>query len=197
MNFFGVGGEDGRGSPGKLAVLDMPGYGKGSREEWGQEIMKYLVGRKQLRRAFLLVDTLHGLKRSDEEILSLFRQNAISHQIILSKVDRILFQKSRPSLARMEQNSPELDRICEELKVKIQPGNGEGPEALGEILACSAEVTLEGKKLGIDKVRWAVLAATGLGEEKRKLSLSEISTDTPNDGVSIGNTVHPDSSLER
>lgn len=145
----------------------------------------------------MLVDTLHGLKRSDEEILSLFRQNAISHQIILSKVDRILFQKSRPSLARMEQNSPELDRICEELKVKIQPGNGEGPEALGEVLACSAEVTLEGKKLGIDKVRWAVLAATGLGEEKRKLSLSEISTDTPNDGVSIGNTVHPDSSLER
>ena len=47
MNFFAIGGEDGRGSPGKLAVLDMPGYGKGSREEWGPEIMKYLVGRKQ------------------------------------------------------------------------------------------------------------------------------------------------------
>ena len=47
MNFFAVGGEDGYGSPGKLAVLDMPGYGKGSREEWGPEIMKYLVGRKQ------------------------------------------------------------------------------------------------------------------------------------------------------
>lgn len=47
MNFFAVGGEDGHGSPGKLAVLDMPGYGKGSREEWGPEIMKYLVGRKQ------------------------------------------------------------------------------------------------------------------------------------------------------
>jgi len=47
MNFFAVGGEDGRGSPGKLAVLDMPGYGKGSRQEWGPEIMKYLVGRKQ------------------------------------------------------------------------------------------------------------------------------------------------------
>ncbi len=47
MNFFAVGGEDGRGSPGKLAVLDMPGYGKGSRQEWGEEIMKYLIGRKQ------------------------------------------------------------------------------------------------------------------------------------------------------
>ena len=47
MNFFAVGGQDEQGNPGKLAVLDMPGYGKGSREEWGPEIMKYLVGRKQ------------------------------------------------------------------------------------------------------------------------------------------------------
>lgn len=47
MNFFAIGGEDQAGNPGKVVVLDMPGYGKGSREEWGQEIMKYLVGRKQ------------------------------------------------------------------------------------------------------------------------------------------------------
>ena len=47
MNFFAVGGEDNVGSPGKIVVLDMPGYGKGSRDEWGEEIMKYLVGRKQ------------------------------------------------------------------------------------------------------------------------------------------------------
>lgn len=47
MNFFAVGGEDQAGNPGKLVVLDMPGYGKGSREEWGPEIMKYLVGRRQ------------------------------------------------------------------------------------------------------------------------------------------------------
>ena len=47
MNFFAVGGGDGPGKPGKLTVLDMPGYGKGSREEWGPEIMKYLTGRRQ------------------------------------------------------------------------------------------------------------------------------------------------------
>ncbi len=145
----------------------------------------------RLRRAFLLVDALHGLKRSDEEILLLFRQNAISHQIILSKVDRILFRKSRPSLARMERNAPELDRICEQLRGNIQPGNADGPEALGEIVTCSGEATLDGKKLGINNVRWAVLAATGLGEAKRKLFPSELSTDIPGGGVQ--NTVHPDS----
>lgn len=144
----------------------------------------------------MLVDALHGLKRSDEEILLLFRQNAISHQVLLSKVDRVLFRKSRPSLARMERNSPELDRICEQVKGKIQPGDGDGPEALGEIVTCSAEATFEGKKLGINNVRWAVLAATGLGEEKRKLLPSEMSTDIQNDSVPIGHTVHPDSFLE-
>jgi GTP-binding protein len=47
MNGFSVGGPDGMGNPGRLTVLDMPGYGKGSREEWGKEISKYLLGRKE------------------------------------------------------------------------------------------------------------------------------------------------------
>lgn len=47
MNFFAVGGADGQGSAGKLVVLDLPGYGHGSREAWGSEIMKYLKGREQ------------------------------------------------------------------------------------------------------------------------------------------------------
>ena len=130
----------------------------------------------------MLVDALHGLKRSDEEILSLFRQNAISHQIILSKVDRILFPRSPPSRARIERNYPELKRICEQLK--------------GKIVTCCAEATLEGKKLGINGVRWAVLAATGLGEVKRKLLPTEISSDTPNDGLPVRNIIHPVSLLE-
>ena len=57
MNAFGVGPEKleiakdteswkslGRGG---VVVVDMPGYGKGSREAWGTEIMKYLEKRKQ------------------------------------------------------------------------------------------------------------------------------------------------------
>lgn len=57
MNAFGVGPDMldiakdtdkwkmlGRGG---VVVVDMPGYGKGSRGEWGSEIMKYLEKRKQ------------------------------------------------------------------------------------------------------------------------------------------------------
>ena len=47
MNGFAVGGQHRMGSLGRLTVLDMPGYGKGSREEWGEEIVKYLVKRKE------------------------------------------------------------------------------------------------------------------------------------------------------
>lgn len=50
MNGFAVGGEDAVGNPGRLVVQDMMGYGKGSREDWGTEIMKYLAGRKQYDR---------------------------------------------------------------------------------------------------------------------------------------------------
>ena len=50
MNGFAIGGPDGVGNMGRLTVLDMPGYGKGSHEEWGKEIIKYLVGRKEYAR---------------------------------------------------------------------------------------------------------------------------------------------------
>lgn len=92
----------------------------------------------------------------------------------MSKVDRVLFKKSSPSLARIERNSPELDEIVAKLKAKIQPGTGDGPEALGEIVTCSGEKTIDGTKVGINSVRWAVLAATGLGDEKRKVMPSEL-----------------------
>ncbi|KAI9880442.1 MAG: hypothetical protein M1830_003084 [Pleopsidium flavum] len=172
MNAFGVGGEDGRGNDGRLVILDMPGYGKGSREEWGKEIMKYLVGRKELRRAFLLIDALHGIKRSDEQLLAMFRQNGIPHQIILSKVDRVLLPGARlPSELAVKGRLLELETFLEKARGIVQPQARDGPPALGEILTCSAEKSVEkGKKLGISGIRWAILSATGLENPRRASS---------------------------
>lgn len=51
MNAFGIGmsatATDGPGAQPRIVLLDMPGYGKASRAEWGVEIMKYLKGRRQ------------------------------------------------------------------------------------------------------------------------------------------------------
>ena len=130
------------------------------------------MGNFRLKRAFLLVDALHGLKRTDEEILALFRRLGVPHQVILSKVDRVLsptakIKSAAKIRANIEEKGPVLARIVEELRAKIQPGLGDGPEALGEVIACSAETALKKGRFGIDNVRWATLAATGLGDEKR------------------------------
>lgn len=126
-----------------------------------------------------MVDALHGLKRSDEEILTEFRRNGISHQVILSKVDRILLPGPKtPSEARLESYSAELRKIFDKLRAKIQPGKSDGPEGLGEIISCSAEKSLErGRRPGVNQIRWAVLAATGLNNQTRLLHPSEVITD--------------------
>ena len=126
-----------------------------------------------MRRAFLLVDPLHGLKSTDEQILSLFRNQGIPHQVILNKVDRVLFPKLRTRTAanvekKAVQNAPTLKAFVEGLRSKIQPGLDDGPEALGEVVTCSAETHVGNDKYGINAVRWAVLAAVNLGQEKRR-----------------------------
>ncbi|KAI9867790.1 MAG: hypothetical protein M1813_007612 [Trichoglossum hirsutum] len=165
MNAFAV-------HQGRLVVLDMPGYGKGSHEEWGTEILKYLTSRKQLRRAFLLIDTLHGPKHSDKHLLRILQENRIPHQVILSKVDRLLLPKGSnkpPSESALEQSFSQLRRTMEDIRglVDVRGGDEHGREARGEVLSCSATLSLGGKKLGMSGVRWAVLVAAGL-EDARK-----------------------------
>ncbi|KAL2794771.1 P-loop containing nucleoside triphosphate hydrolase protein [Aspergillus keveii] len=163
MNAFGIGGT--KGGESKIVLLDMPGYGKASRPEWGVEIMKYLQGRKQLRRAFLLIDSEHGVKRTDRDILNLFRQYAIPHQIVLSKVDKVLVANTaKPTSVPSAQKLADLRANLERLRRVIQPvGRNEGPGALGEILTCSSQVRLGPEQfLGVSAVRWAILSAAGL-----------------------------------
>ncbi|KZF24901.1 hypothetical protein L228DRAFT_236060 [Xylona heveae TC161] len=153
---------------GRLTVLDMPGYGKGSHEEWGKEIMKYLIGRKQLRRVFLLLDPEHGPKAGDIQLLKALRYHAIPHQIVLSKTDKLVRPRGRNLFTKVPGDRMEmLKQVFQELRKVVQPRRRDGPPALGEIIACSAEKGLEKKnsvnaKLGIDRVRYAILAATGL-----------------------------------
>ena len=188
MNFFAVGGEDEQGNPGRITVLDMPGYGHKSRAEWGEEIMKYLIGRKQyvfyrgfksprlllnisrLVRAFVLIDSMHGVKRSDESLLQALRENAISHQVVLSKVDRILFPNGRdPTRQMLLRNATALQQTAESIRAGLDAMDVPGPRPLGEILACSTAASLvTGKWLGINNLRWAVLAATGLDKIRRR-----------------------------
>ena len=133
----------------------------------------------------MLVDARHGLKSSDEVLLTELRRNAVSHQIILSKVDRILMPGPKmPTRFRLHTYTRKLDEIYQNTRAQIQPGNHDGPEALGEIISCSATRSFQlGRKAGINQVRWAILAATGLDMENRTFKVTRFreSSTTPVD----------------
>lgn len=127
---------------------------------------------------------MHGLKQSDEQILKLFRHNSVPHQVILSKVDRVLLPKStKKHIAeeKFKENAVALKGIVQRIREKVQPKN-DGPPALGEILTVSADnerwkalAPRTRGKLGIDAVRWAVLVATGLNQQTMDLKIQETS----------------------
>lgn len=101
VNFFSLGnkGEDG------LYLSDLPGYGyaKVSRslvKEWTKLLKSYLRGRPNLRRAFVLVDSRHGIKDSDREIMAMMDECAVSYQIILTKVDKLKKTEQEKILAK-------------------------------------------------------------------------------------------------
>ena len=77
-----------------MHVVDMPGYGyakapKSMVDDWNKMLRTYLRGRSQLKRVFLMIDSRHGLKKNDEEIMSMLDESAVSYQVILTKSDKI------------------------------------------------------------------------------------------------------------
>lgn len=76
-----------------LTMVDMPGYGyarasKTDSKVWNRVILDYLRGRPNLRRVYLLIDSRHGIKANDAEILDLLDRAAVSYQIVLTKADK-------------------------------------------------------------------------------------------------------------
>jgi GTP-binding protein len=86
LNFFDLGG--------RLVLVDMPGYGfaqapKGMVERWTRLVNGYLKGRAPLRRAIVLVDSRHGLKDSDRDMMAMLDKAAVIYQVVLTKVDKL------------------------------------------------------------------------------------------------------------
>lgn len=86
LNFFNLGEQ--------LILVDLPGYGyakvpKEQVDKWVKLLKKYLLGRPQLRRVYVLVDSRHGLKENDFEMLDLLDKTAVIYQVVLTKADKI------------------------------------------------------------------------------------------------------------
>jgi GTP-binding protein len=185
MNAFAVGGIGGpeevpSGTEEKgLVVMDMPGYGHGAHAEWGKEIMKYLDKRKQLKRAFVLIDAEHEFKASDEKTIRMLQELQVPFQVVLSKVDRILFGKNGKKFPSGELLQKKLGRVHETaLKAKglVMPSAEDEGRGIGEVIAVCSQNPIDGKPIGIDQLRFAVLRAAGL-ELQQKSTGSRVVVD--------------------
>lgn len=101
-------------------LVDLPGYGYAYAplekvEKWQQLLKSYLTGRVSLRRVFLLIDSRHGVKEADEEIMLLLDKAAVTFQIVMTKIDKPnnvelanSINKTRESLAKHPAAFPEM-----------------------------------------------------------------------------------------
>jgi GTP-binding protein len=88
LNFFEVG------EPVQLRLVDMPGYGfaeapKDLVKKWRHLVNDYLRGRAVLKRALVLIDSRHGLKDVDRDVMRMLDDAAVSYHLVLTKADKI------------------------------------------------------------------------------------------------------------
>jgi len=88
LNFFDVG------EPLQFRLVDMPGYGfaeapKDLVKRWRHLVNDYLRGRAVLKRALVLVDSRHGLKEVDREMMHMLDEAAVSYHLVLTKSDKV------------------------------------------------------------------------------------------------------------
>ena len=85
INFFNIGD--------RLILVDLPGYGYAKRSitervTWMHNIKQYFCHRPNLCLVCILIDSRHGIKPIDLDIIKLLHCNDIEYQIILTKSDK-------------------------------------------------------------------------------------------------------------
>ena len=132
LNYFNLGGV--------LHLVDMPGYGyakvsKTQKEEWNALIHDYLRSCGNLRCVLILVDSRHGLKDTDIELMDMLDETAVSYRVVLTKVDKA--------------DKKTLEKISTDIQAELKARAAGIPE----ITQTSAE-----EKTGLEELR-AVIAA--------------------------------------
>ena len=118
----------------------MPGYGFAKApvkvvEKWKQLVRTYLRGRAVLKRTLVLIDSRHGIKPVDAEMMTMLDESAASYRLVLTKADKIKASELAATLAGVEAEARKH------------------PAAFPQIHVTSSE-----KGMGIPELRAAVLA---------------------------------------
>ncbi len=114
----------------RLMLVDLPGYGyarvaRADALRWLHRLEQYLISRRQLRRLFILIDSRIGARASDLDLMDFCDVNGIAYQIVYTKKDKRIREKSQTTLNH--ENHPAM---------------------VADILETSAE-----KKAGIEPIR--------------------------------------------
>ncbi len=133
LNFFNIG------EPLKFRLVDMPGYGfatapKEVVKRWRFLINDYLRGRQVLKRALVLIDSRHGIKDVDRDVMDMLDAAAVSYRLILTKADKI--------------KATELEDVAAKTVEEVR----KRPAAFPDVIETSSE-----KGLGIPELRAAVM----------------------------------------
>ncbi|RVU07075.1 YihA family ribosome biogenesis GTP-binding protein [Novosphingobium umbonatum] len=92
LNFFEVGGISGE-LP-DFRLVDMPGYGYAKAppkvvEQWKKLVREFLRGRVVLKRTLVLIDSRHGVKPPDLEMMEMLDGAAVGYRLVLTKADKV------------------------------------------------------------------------------------------------------------
>ena len=131
INYFNVGD--------KAYLVDLPGYGFAKAPvaivaKWQALLKSYLAGRPTLRRAFCLIDSRHGVKPVDHEIMSLLDRSAVPFQVVMTKADKLGPNALKPVLEQVETELQKHPAAFPELVV-TSSDKGQGIATLRTIIA--------------------------------------------------------------
>lgn len=133
LNFFEVG------EPTQFRFVDMPGYGFAKApvkvvEKWRKLVKTFLRGRVPLRRTMVLVDSRHGLKDTDREMMKMLDEAAVGYRVVLTKADKI--------------KASALEKVTAETLAEARKHVAAFPQVY---------VTSSEKGMGLDELRAAIL----------------------------------------
>ena len=133
LNYFEVG------EPTRLRLVDMPGYGFAKAppkvvETWRRLVRDFLRGRVVLKRTLLLIDSRHGVKPVDEDMMQMLDEAGVGYRVVLTKADKI--------------KASELEAVTAATIAAARKRTAAYPEII---------VTSSEKKMGIEDLRAAVL----------------------------------------
>lgn len=147
LNFFDIGLKDPNVPGGEplFRLVDMPGYGFAKApvkvvDRWKKLVKSYLRGRVVLSRNLVLVDSRHGLKQVDRDMMTMLDEAAVGYRIVLTKTDKI--------------KASELERVANQTAEEAKKHVAAFPEL---------HLTSSEKGMGIEALR-AAIVADALGE---------------------------------